>query len=149
MSFEITHQGQRAGAIRKNVAGQKIQVFMFDDNGPMTGIAASIGLGFSLDGGTPQNNLGGDFTPEEVDATDLPGWYEWSPVASETNGEVMVLYCQRASGGTNARAASAILYTVNDFEGDLLGSGFTSLTDSLTALRAAMAASILPVTKDD
>lgn len=76
----------------KNVAGQKIAVFAWDNAAgeAKTGDAGNITAQISKDGGACAAT--NDINPTELDATDAPGIYLFDPTQAETNADLIVLY---------------------------------------------------------
>lgn len=77
----------------KNVAGQKVHVFAYNNTtgAPVTGDAANITGYVSLDGTA---NAIDDTNPTEVDATNMPGLYVFDLTQAETNGDGFALYAK-------------------------------------------------------
>lgn len=94
------------GQLFKNVASQKLRVFAFADSGhaslnarePVTGDAGNITAYFSKD-----NAALGSFqtaaNPSEVDSTNAPGMYEFSPIQTETDCNVIEFYPVSSTAG--------------------------------------------------
>ena len=83
----------------KNVTGQKVAVFAWDNNlgSPKTGDAANITGQISLDGGTSVAT--NDTTPTELDATNQPGVYVFDLTPAETNADMVVLTPKSTTAG--------------------------------------------------
>jgi hypothetical protein len=81
----------------KNKSGQKIPIFAWDalNDTPKTGDAANITARYRKDGGSvTQSN---DTNPTEVDATYMPGVYEFDPLQAETNCDALWWYAKSAT----------------------------------------------------
>jgi len=93
----------------KNVAGQKIAVFAWDNasGAPKTGDAANISAQISIDGGTTAAT--NDTAPTELDATDAPGIYLFDMTQAESNGDLIIL--SAVSSTADIDLQPVIIYT--------------------------------------
>ena len=97
----------------KNVASQKVAVFAWDNaaGAAKTGDAGNITAQISTDGGAcAALSAGGN--PAELDVTDAPGVYIWSPSQAETNGNMIVIYSVSATSDIVLRPAFIYTQTV-------------------------------------
>lgn len=93
------------GQLFKNVASQKVRVFAFADAGhasldagePVTGNAAQITAQTAVDNAAL--GASNDVNPDEIDATNAPGFYEFDPTQAETNGSVVEWYPKSSTAG--------------------------------------------------
>lgn len=107
----------------KNKSGQKIPVFAWDvlNDTPKTGDAANITARYRKDGGSvTQSN---DANPAEVDATYMPGVYEFDPLQAETNCDALWWYAKSATA--NIRIEPLFLFPQPDVPGI-----FTTVNDA-------------------
>ncbi len=96
-------------AFYKNVASQRITVFAFDvsTNLPKTGDAANITARLRKDGGaTAATN---DVNPTEVDATNMPGLYEFDMTQTETNADHVSLLAKSTTA--NIQLDPVVIFT--------------------------------------
>lgn len=87
----------QAHAIERNVAGQKLELFVIDrtTGGPKTGDAANLTFYVSIDGDTTPDAIT-DNTQVEISSTDSPGVYRVGLSQAETNG-VNLLFTGKSS----------------------------------------------------
>lgn len=93
----------------KNVASQKVRVYAYADAGhasldagePVTGDAANITAYTAVDNAAL--GASNDTNPAEVDATNAPGYYEFDPTQSETNGDVIEWYPKSSTAGVQVK----------------------------------------------
>ena len=95
--------------LKKNTAGQKWLVFAFDrtDNTPKTGDAAQITAKIRIDSGAANGVT--DTNPTEVE----DGYYEFDLEPGETNGNVLDLLPESATGDVQVIAHPARDFTVS------------------------------------
>lgn len=137
-------------SLRKNQVG-RIQFYAYDDNddSPSPGDAGNITVNISKDGGgnNPATN-----SVTEIDATNMSGWYQVILTAEELNADIVVA-TPMVSGMTattpRSDPDSIMIYTDVDYENDILGSGFSTSTDSLEAIRDDMGDAATAITRDD
>ncbi len=93
----------------KNVAGQKVAVFAWDNaaGSEKTGDAANITGEISKDAGTSVAT--DDTNPTELDATDHPGVYIFSLIQAETNADLIII--TPASSTSDIVFRPLIIYT--------------------------------------
>jgi hypothetical protein len=99
--------------MQKNVPNQKILIFAWDSiaEAPKTGLTNITGY-ISLDGGTPVALSG---NASEVDATNMPGIYSWTPSQAQTNADDIYVVSKSVTAGVqidpvrvSTRAADAV-----------------------------------------
>lgn len=154
--------------MRKNVAGQRVAVFMLNNTGngqtPIdanaqgtagnlwqgkTGYASDLNTSIDTyvikDGGTP-TLVTNDWT--ELSATHMPGVYLLELTQAETNADrVEVFLNSKDHAATSVNKPHPKLLTFEtdpDWDTELFGPGFTTLTDNLTALRTSMNTGVFP-----
>lgn len=96
----------------KNVASQKLSVYVFDSttNLPKTGDAANLTAYRSLDDGAV--TVLGDTSATEQDATNAKGFYIFDLTQGETNGDKIMFSCKSATANMVCLAMPAVIYTV-------------------------------------
>ena len=97
--------------MEKNVAGKWI-VFAFEDEGgtnpgePVTGDAGQITANISIDGAAG-SLVGSGANPTELE----DGYYVFSLTASETNGDLLTIFPQSATGNVNVIGVPGAVWT--------------------------------------
>lgn len=93
--------------MQKNVAGQKIYVFAFNetDNTPVTGDAANITCNLRIDGGTA--DAVDDTNPTELEQ----GYYVFDSTQAETNGDNILVCPQSSTSNVQVVGVPGLLIT--------------------------------------
>jgi hypothetical protein len=108
-------------AIKKNTASQYITVFAYDstDGTPKTGDADNITayIDIDADGGTVTN----DTNPTEIDATNMPGAYQFLLTQAETNGDMLTLVCKSSTSNIEIHPFVGYTEVLADYKATSVG----------------------------
>jgi len=86
--------------MQKNVASQKVAIYAHDtiSDAAKTGDAAHITAYLSKDGGA-STSFASAANPTELDSTNMPGVYIFSPSQEDTNCDTFMLYAKSSVAG--------------------------------------------------